>query len=95
MTFISNSGYLGTGKLDLSNDHPSEIKHHIKNVIREKYEHLAWYLFFGDSDCQTIGNKKSPDCVGNRGFVSRIHIINATPLKKVRWYSFRLPKQKN
>ena len=23
-----------------------------------------------------------------------IHIINATPLKKVRWYSFRLPKQK-
>jgi hypothetical protein len=24
----------------------------------------------------------------------RIHIINATPLKKGRWYSFRLPKQK-
>ncbi|MGZ5490046.1 MAG: hypothetical protein ACXWFC_06205 [Nitrososphaeraceae archaeon] len=26
--------------------------------------------------------------------VSSIHIINAIPLKKARWYSFRLPKQK-
>ena len=31
----------------------------------------------------------------NAGFnCSRIHIINAPPPKKVRWYSFRQPKQK-
>ena len=28
------------------------------------------------------------------GYKSRIHIINAPPPKKVRWYSFRQPKQK-
>ncbi|RIZ65617.1 MAG: hypothetical protein D0531_08885 [Methylococcales bacterium] len=25
---------------------------------------------------------------------ARIHIISATPFKRVRWYSFRQPKQK-
>jgi hypothetical protein len=37
----ANESYLGTGELDHSNDHPSETKRHVKNVIREKYEHLA------------------------------------------------------
>jgi hypothetical protein len=37
----ANERYLGTGELDSSNDHPSEMKREIKKVIREKYEHLA------------------------------------------------------
>jgi hypothetical protein len=31
----ANEKYLGTGELDLSNDHPSETKRDVKNVIRE------------------------------------------------------------
>lgn len=37
----ANEKYLGTGELDLSDDHPSETKRNVKKVIREKYEHLA------------------------------------------------------
>lgn len=37
----ANEKYLGTGELDLSDDHPSETKRNVKKVILEKYEHLA------------------------------------------------------
>jgi hypothetical protein len=33
----ANEKYLGTGELDLSDDHPSETKRNIKKAIREKY----------------------------------------------------------
>lgn len=37
----ANEKYLGTGELDLSNDHPSETKRHVKTAIREKYGYSA------------------------------------------------------
>jgi hypothetical protein len=37
----ANERYLGIGELDTASDHPSETKHAIKKVVREKYEHLA------------------------------------------------------
>jgi hypothetical protein len=37
----ANEKYLGTGELDLSNDHPSQTKAAVKKAIQEEYEHLA------------------------------------------------------
>jgi hypothetical protein len=38
----ANEKYLGTGELDLSNDHPSETKRDVKNVIRGKPFNRLW-----------------------------------------------------
>lgn len=37
----ANEKYLGTGELDLSSDHPSEMKQSVKNIIREKHGYSA------------------------------------------------------
>ena len=37
----ANEKYLGTGELDLADNHPNPTKAAIKKIIQEKYEHLA------------------------------------------------------
>jgi hypothetical protein len=40
----ANEKYLGTGELDLSNDHPNNTKQDIKNIIREKHGYFKQIL---------------------------------------------------
>lgn len=37
----ANEKYLGTGLLDLSDDHPSETKQSIKKALKEKYGYTS------------------------------------------------------